>query len=286
MTTEKKKCTECKKQKTPSTGFYASNSPLFPDGRVSLCKACVLKNVDVTSVDSVKKMLRQIDKPFIEKEWQSCLNSGKEPFGWYLRKISGLMQHSKLGYEDGVSDSSPVIDTKLYKYNNDMLTEDDIYDKPTIDVLRKWGTTFSNKEYYELERLWEEMDRANEISTPQHKEQLKNYCKVATLIARALEENDVKTFQVLNKEFDTIQKNSGFRPIDKKSGSESAGIRSFSTIFEEVERDGFIVPDPLKFPQDIIDKTIIYMLNYQRKLFHMEQLIDVPEDAPYEGDEE
>lgn len=285
MMVEKKKCTDCQKSKPASTGFYASNSPLFPDGRVSLCKACVLKSVDVTSVDSVKKMLRQIDKPFIEKEWQSCLNSGKEPFGWYLRKISGLMQHSKLGYEEG-SDSSPAVDTKLYKYNNDMLTEDDIYDKPTIDVLRKWGTSFSNKEYYELERLWEEMDRANDISTPQHKEQLKNYCKVSVLISRALEENDIKTFEALNKQFTEIQKNSGFRPIDKKSGSESAGIRSFSTIFEEVERDGFIISDPLKFPQDIVDKTIIYMLNYQRKLLHMEQLIDVPEDAPYEGDEE
>jgi hypothetical protein len=284
MANEKKKCTECKKLKTISTGFYASNSPLFPDGRVSLCKACVLKNVDVASVDSVKKMLRQIDKPFIEKEWQSCLDSGKEPFGWYLRKISGLMQHSKLGYEDGISDEHSVVDTKLYKYNNDMLTEDDIYDKPTIDVLRKWGTSFSNKEYYELENLWDEMDRANDISTPQHKKQLKNYCKVAVLIDRALEENDTKTFQLLNKEFDTIQKNSGFRPIDKKSGSESAGIRSFSTIFEEVERDGFIISDPLKFPQDIVDKTIIYMLNYQRKLFNMEQLIEVPEDAPYDDE--
>lgn len=283
-TIKKKRCPECNKEKTLTKEFYASNSPLFPDGRVNICKACVLKNVDVSDIDSVKKMLRQIDKPFIAKEWQTCLDSGKEPFGWYLRKISGLPQHNKLEYEDG-SDGDKI-NNKVYKYNNDQLTEDDIYDKPTIDVLRKWGTNFSNKEYYELELMWDEMNTANAITTPQHKNQLKNYCKVAVLIARALEENDTKTFQLLNKEFDTIQKNSGFRPIDKKSGSESAGIRSFSSIFEEIERDGFIVPDPLSFEPDIIDRTILYMLNYQRKLLHMEQLVEVPDDAPYEGDDE
>jgi hypothetical protein len=268
--------------KATSSNFYASNSPMFADGRVTICKSCIKASVDVTDVDSVKRMLSRIDRPYIAKEWQSCLNSGREPFGWYLRKISGLTQHNKLGFNDS-RDTDEKIDSRQYKYDNDQLTEDDIFEKPTIDVLRKWGTNFSNKEYYELEKLWEEMDRANDISTPQHKQQLKNYCKLSVLIDRALEENDIKTFEALNKQFTEIQKNSGFRPIDRKSGSESAGIRSFSVIFEEVERDGFITPDPLQFPQDIVDKTIVYMLNYQRKLLHMESLIEPPDDAPYEG---
>lgn len=274
---------ECKKKKQVDVNFYSSNSPLFPDGRVSICKSCIQKDLDVTDLNSVKRVLRQLDKPFIPIEWQSCLNSGKEPFGWYLRKISGLHQYNSLTYEDSVEGK---VDNHKYKTDNDLITEEDIYDKPTIEVIRKWGTSYSPKEYYELENLWDEMVTSNDISTPQHKKQLKYYCQMSILLDRAIDSNDEGKIGKLNKEFLEIQKNSGFRPIDRVSGSDSSGIRNFGTIFEEVERDGFIEPPEMEFKQDIIDQTIVYLANYTRKLLNMEQLISVPDDAPKVGEDE
>lgn len=280
---EYKKCIECKRDRQLTAHFYSSNSPLFKeDGKVSICKACIQEQVDVTDLNSVKRVLRQLDKPFIAAEWQSSLNSGKEPFGWYLRVISSLNQYKDTTYEDSIEGT--VSDIR-YKEQNDLITEEDIYEKPTIEVLRKWGTNYSDKEYYELENTWNDMITSNDISTPQHKKQLKYYCQVAILLDRAIDSGDGEIIQKINKQFLDIQKNSGFRPIDKISASESAGVRSFSSIFEEVEKDGFIIPDVLNYEQDIIDKTIVYIANYTRKIMSMEQLIEAPDDVPQVGEE-
>jgi hypothetical protein len=106
------------------------------------------------------------------------------------------------------------------------------------------------------------------------------------LVDRALKDQDWKTFETLNKQLTSVLKDAGFRPIDRVSGSESSGIRSFSQIFEEVEKDGFIVPAPLDVHQDIVDRTIMYLVNYQRKLLNMGALDSPPDDTPdSEGDE-
>jgi hypothetical protein len=281
--TEYKFCIKCRKEKPKAVNFYTSDSPLFEDGRVPLCKKCIQDEINVADINTVKKMLRQIDKPFIAIEWQKCLESGKEPFGWYLRQISSLHQYKGMGYEDSIDGK---VDAYGYKLQNDLLTEDDIFEKPTIEIIRKWGTGYSNKEYYELESTWKEMSDANDISTPQHRKQLIYYCKIAILLDRAIDEGDPQKIERLNKQFLEIQKNSGFRPIDRKNGSESSGIRSFGVIFEEVERDGFIEPWDIEVTQDIVDKTILYMANYTRKLLNMDSLYEVPDDAPQvDGDE-
>lgn len=276
----------CRKNKPMIVNFYSSDSVLFNDGRVPLCKKCIQDQIDVTDINSVKKMLRQIDKPFIATEWQKCLSSGKEPFGWYLRQISSLHQYRGMGYADSIDGE---VNTSTYKANNDIaLSEDDIYEKPSIEIIRKWGTGYSTKEYYELESTWNEMDSANDISTPQHKTNLEIYCQLKVKVKRSLEKDDYKTFDMLNKQFAEVQKNSGFRPIDKKSGSESTGLRSFGVIFEEVERDGFIEPWDIEVTQDIVDRTILYMSNYTRKLLNMDTIYDLDgeDELPQVGEDE
>lgn len=272
-----KTCVKCKNQKQVNTHFYSSNSPMFPDGRVAICKQCVQKELNVSDVNTVKSILRQIDRPFIAEEWQKALDSGKEPFGWYLRVISGLKKYRDSTYEDSIEGE---VDNSKYKKENEIITDEELYGSPTIEVIRKWGTGFSNKEYYELETTWNDMIRANDINTPQHKTNLELYCSLKVKTKRALEDNELKTFETMNKQFLEVQKNSGFRPIDRKTSDESAGVRNFSTIFEEVERDGFIEPYKIEFYQDIVDKTIMYLANYTRKLLNMEQLIEAPPDAP------
>lgn len=272
-----KVCADCKVEKRTAANFYKTNSPMFPDGRVSICKSCIQKQIDVTDINSIKGMLRSIDKPFISEIWQNSLDSGREPFGEYLKMISGLHQYNSLTYDQSVEGE---VDDLGYKYTNDEITDEDLYGKPTIETLRKWGTGYSTKEYHELEKTWTDMMTTNDITTPQHIDSLFQYCKLKVLVNRALEENDMKTFETLNKAFAQVQKDSGFRPIDKVSGSESAGVRNFSTIFSEIEKEGFIPPLPLDFEQDVIDATIMHLQNYTRKILDMGKLTGPDGDTP------
>lgn len=284
---DRKTCIDCGATKVMSFNFYSSHSSMFPDGKAPICKTCIKDKLDVSDLSSVKKILRQIDKPFIFTEWQVALKTGKEPFGTYLRIISGLHQYKNLTYDGSIDGEVSVLEYKIH--NEIELNEEEIYGRAEPEVRRKWGLAFSNREYYELEKTWHDMIAANNISTPQHRSELEMYCKLKTLVSRALEANNIKEFEMLNKQFTEVKRTSGFRPIDKISSNESSGIRNFGSIFEEVERDGFIPPVSLTENEDIVDKTIVYILNYTRKLLSIGQVTDNDDDiseGDFDGDSE
>lgn len=277
-----KTCIKCMKNRVTKVHFYSSDSSMFSDGRVPICKTCIKSDIDENDINSVKKVLRQIDKPFIYSEWNTAKDSEKETFGSYLRIISSLPQYKGLTYEDSSDSYSASSNINYNDYeDNNQIVDEEIPLVISPEVRLKWGAEFSTFEYFKLEKFWDEMTTSNNIETPQHKRQLELYCKINIFIDRAFKDQDFKTFEMLNKQLTNIIKDAGFRPIDKVSGNESAGIRSFSQIFEEVEKEGFITPVPYNgADQDIVDRTIMYLLNYQRRLLNMETLIEPPDDTP------
>ena len=94
----------------------------------------------------------------------------------------------------------------------------------------------------------------------------------------------MNTFSKMHKEYQSSLQSSGLRPIDKVGGAEASGMRSFSQIFEEIEKDGFIVPAPIEEKQDIVDRTIQYIMNYTLKLLNQQALVEPPIDTPKVGD--
>jgi hypothetical protein len=73
--------------------------------------------------------------------------------------------------------------------------------------------------------------------------------------------------------------------MDKTDADKTGGIRSFSTIYAEVEKDGFIPPwefyRKIKgIKQDIVDKTIMHIENFTLKLNKIEQMTTPPIDTP------
>jgi hypothetical protein len=277
--------------------FYTSPSPLFHDGFIPFCKNCLKTMVDEENLPTVYRTLQAIDRPFLKDVWKKAKASKNKTFGDYMRMISSLHQYKELGYANSIF---PTEDEDFYDEYEDFLIEEsqaklEDYDGDTIEVeieknpkhlKAKWGN-YTNREIIEMEHTYQEMLLANDISTPQHRKQLQFYCKLSMLMDRALQEKDFSTFEKLSRQFDTLIKSSGFRPIDRKSSDEASGMRNFSTIFQEVERNGFVPPinTSLVENQDIVDRTIYYYLNYVRKLVGMESLSEVPSDTPkVEGD--
>jgi hypothetical protein len=205
---------------------------------------------------------------------------------------SSLHQYRELTWDDSIlyDKDTNIVDKEIAKAQaestleeiNEVETEHGII-TVTKELRVKWGN-YPNRDIIEMEKQFLEMERANDISTPQHKRQLFFYCKLTVLMDKALEEGDFAGYEKLSRQFDTLTKSSGFRPIDKKDTSQ--GIRTFSQIYEEVERDGFIEPYPIQEKQDIVDRTIQYILNYQLKLLNQEQFHKPPSDTPKLKDSE
>lgn len=180
-------------------------------------------------------------------------------------------------FEGSFEEYVPKTASELNKVNK---VKENVSFKITPEMVVKWGENFSDSQLYQLESFFVAMNEANDIKTPQHIESLKLLCKLNVLQNKALEEGQVNDFKNLNTQFNKLMETSGLRPIDKKAGGESAGIRTFGQIWEEIEKDGFIEPYPYQEKQDIIDKTIMYIGNYTRKLMNMQSMSSPPDDTP------
>jgi hypothetical protein len=85
--------------------------------------------------------------------------------------------------------------------------------------------------------------------------------------------------------FSKYMADSKFRAMDKTDADKSGGIRRFCDIFAEVEKDDFIPPWE-KYrkingaKQDIVDKTIMFILNFMLKFNKSDKLVMPPSDTP------
>lgn len=284
-----KTCTRCNRT-LKMFNFYTTDSELYHDGYVSLCKHCLKDMTDENQLETVYRTLQVIDKPFLKNVWKKAKESKNNTFGEYMRMISSLHQYRNLTFassifeneeervqeDEFVVEESEVTDEELEEIEADIGTI-----KVNKELKAKWGN-YTNSQIIQMERTYQDMILANDISTPQHRKQLQFYCKLSMLMDKALLENDIGTFEKLSRQFDVLIKSSGFRPIDRKSSDEATGMRNFSTIFQEVERSGFVPPMDVTLVenQDIVDRTIFYYANYVRKLIGMEALSETPSDTP------
>lgn len=282
---DKKVCITCERER-PMREFYVSNSRLFKDGRVNMCKSCVKNDLDELNLPSIKRILRELDRPYIESIWNQCLESEKDTLGWYLRQVSTLPQYKDLTYEDSVQETSQksfnAVKSESVEYpeleTKELVKETGF--EVSNDLRLKWGVGYNDFEYMKMEDYWKKMRASNDISTPQSLENLEILAKLKIEMNRLIADKDYQNFERVSRQYANIMKDSGIRPIDKASSAESQGIRTFGQIFEEVEKDGFILPPPITESQDIVDATILYLLRYNQKLFNQEQMVEAPADTP------
>lgn len=284
----------CKNPKV-LTSFYSTNSPMFPDGKVPLCKKCIQEQIEEDDINSVKRILRQIDKPYIHNLWNDCVEDERETFGWYMRMINSLPQYKKMTYEDSVSEDeyndsqarkSKGNSKSRSKVNNDVEDIEEIVDEDgeTIEISNniraKYGSGYTNREYLQMEKFYLDMDRSYDISTPNHKELLIEMAQLNIDKKRLRASGDYGDYKRVADAYKDLMKDAGFRPADRVAGNESSGIRSFSQVYDEIEKEGFIPPYPIQENPDIVDRTILYMENNFRSLMNVDRLTNVPEDAP------
>ena len=150
----------------------------------------------------------------------------------------------------------------------------------TPQMRNRWGDEYTDEEIQDLDKFYIDMHMTHSIVTPQHEKALIMICKLQHKMDKYLDSEDMASFSKLHGEYKKLLQSSGLRPIDKIGGDEATGMRSFSQIFEEVERDGYIKPAPIKENQDIVDKTIQYIMNYTLKLLNQQSLIEPPVDTP------
>jgi hypothetical protein len=290
--TYKKVCDNCKRE-IASTQFYNTNSVLSVDGKLNICKTCVKSMIDYNKIETVYKILQLLDIPFIYSYWRSALESNPDkPWNTYIRIANSKMNEFKKGtWKDSKFEPDSINPVKLnmeqqvtFKNNFDV----------TQEMVLKWGNKYEPEDYYILERFYNEMERTNNIETTQDMVYLKKLAVISLKMDKELEEGNYDEVKKLGDLFSKYMADSKFRAMDKTDADKTGGIRRFGDIYAEVEKDGFIPPWEYYqkingAKQDIVDKTIMYILNFMLKFNKMGKLTETPIDTPnielYEIDE-
>ncbi|WP_256715854.1 hypothetical protein [Paenibacillus odorifer] len=136
--TTKKVCLKCQKEKQISE-YYISYSELHADKKVPVCKICLAEMFDIEKPqDSLKEILRQIDKPFLFDLFETSLVENPENiFGKYMKNI-GMRQYKGLTWKDSENSSSnnAMISTSNINSISPITSQDE---QNKEDVLRMVG---------------------------------------------------------------------------------------------------------------------------------------------------
>lgn len=258
----KKLCNSCNKQ-FALTSFYNTNSQMFADKKVPICKPCLMTMVNPNDINSVKTVLRQIDKPFFKEVWETSM--GKEnPFGNYMRMVNSLHQYQGMTWDSGETESDIVSRRRGTKIISQEYEESDFI--VTKEMRKRWGSGYSADEYDKLETHYNDMKDAYEIETPSHEDYLKKICKMSVQLDRLMADNDTANFTKMSTAYDNLNKSAKFQAVQRTASDRTGGMNTFSEMFEYVEKRGFIPKFVSDEPMDIVDATERNMLDWTKKL--------------------
>lgn len=269
--------------------FYQSNSPMFPNGKVPICKKCLAEMVDYNDMNTIYTVLQTIDVPFYFNRWEEMkIKNPNNILGNYLRVAnSGLNEFNGARYKDSKFEKGDSSEEKqINTYSFDEAEQDLLRDfRPTKDMLIRWGTKYIPEQYIKLENFYREMKMKNTIETPQEEDYLKKLAVISMKMDEELEVGNYGQAKQLGDLFSKYMADSKFRAMDKTEADKTGGIRTFSAIYAEVESPDFIPPWEYyrkikNVSQDIIDKVIMYLANFTLRLNRVEKMTEPPIDTP------
>lgn len=260
----RKFCTKCEKDKRPSD-FYKSFSPLH-NGHVPVCKTCIKNQVNTDNIESVKDMLRMIDRPFIESVWETSLNEkgSKAVFGIYIKNIG--MNHYK--YMTWADTDKPQSSSEEVTPPKPVQTKKEEFEI-TDEMIRKWGYGYLPEEIKAFEHKYSMLKNNYQEKTAMHTEALLTYIRYRVKEEIATAKNDMKSAKEWGQLAQKAATDAKINPSQLSKSDLSDGLDTFGQLVRSVEQAVDIIPILPSFkerPQDKVDFTIWCYINYIRDL--------------------
>lgn len=129
----------------------------------------------------------------------------------------------------------------------------------------KWGSTYREDEWVQLERLYVDMMNSYDIQTAGHKDTLKMLCKTSLKANQLLDIGDVDGYQKMQSAYDKLMRSGNFTAVQNKTDNGDL-VDSISELVMICEEDGFIPRYYTDEPQDKVDRVLQDLQAYTRSL--------------------
>ena len=286
----KKICCVCNEPR-PFSQFYRSYNPLHSDGYVPMCKECIKtacynEITDDVDVERLKNVLRQIDRPFLVKYYQSAVNQyekvygGKivpkghrlEIVGLYFKNIQTLKQIRALNWDEGLTYKDNAEDLAEMERSEDnesicRLSEDGFV--VTEDIIQLFGEGYNEKEYKAMKNKYDFLKQNYPSITNLHVEALVNYVRLKVKAEMAIARGNISEAKSWDELATRAAEKAKINPSQLSQKDLQGGLNSFSEMFQAVEQAVDVIPILPQFkyrPNDAPDFIIWCFVNYIRRL--------------------
>ena len=290
----KQVCASCKKEKR-YVDFYASSSEIFSlTGRVPICKKCMLEKCmgddGEINLNDLHDVLRQIDKPFVLRVWQSALNeadkyklTGKNrserAFSYYFKNINSLKQYKHFTYKDSdevnkrmrVDEGS---DIKIKQIQNRQDAEEkhytDISDfEVTSEIKDLFGDGYTTVEYKNMFEKYEKLKLNYSLQTNLHQEALATYVRFKVKEEEATALGNVDEAKKWYDAAQNAAEKAKLTPKQLTKADLQSGVNSISELSKALEQAVDVIKILPQFKyraNDAPDFNIYCYVNYEREL--------------------
>ena len=167
------------------------------------------------------------------------------------------------GVENPYGDEEAFIDDSAIKDLAADLTEED-----KTYLLMKWGRYYHPWEWIQLEKKYNEMMQSFDIQDADTMNTLIHICKTDLKMNRAIDMEDIESYQKLSKVSNDLRKSAKFTAAQNKEQGNDF-IDSVGELVAYCEKNGGIIPKyEINTPQDIIDVVIQDLKNYTKDLIY------------------
>jgi hypothetical protein len=265
---DKKICLKCLKPKDPERDFYQSFSKWHTDGRVPFCKSCLKENLDENDINSVREVLRMIDRPYFHEMWEKAKESQVDTLGKYLKDLA-------LNFKEETYDDSDFIKNEVIMSSNSNLNTDE-------DLVKKWGKGFSESDYEYLENFYADYANSYATDTPVQVNLYKSIAKVHLQAEKELANGNIKAFKDLMELSSKLHNDGNIKPIQSTGANDDRGLSTYGLWIREIEKE-----EPCEYFEkrpvyEDFDKFKKYIDNWFvrpfKNIFNLSRDFDIKED--------
>ena len=280
---------------------------MHTDGYIPMCKECIQNKCfkDEIDVEGLKNILRQIDRPYIDKVLQSSIKQYNDTYegkrvakrnklkiiGYYFKNIQTLRQYTTMNWIDGVEWEEKeeeknqrkrhklvsMPETDIKKQTDDIDEDEDIIylldDSKdfvvTQDIVRLFGPGYKKKEYKAMWDKYQFLKTSYPDVTNLHVESLVTYIRFKVKEEMATAKGDISEAEKWNSAAVKASEKAKINPSQLSQSDLLGGLNSFSELLQAVEQAVDIIPILPQFkyrPNDAIDFNIWCLINYLRDL--------------------
>ena len=230
----------------------------------------------------------QLEKQELEKfqaQLKVKLSEGKISLAQYQTLMSTESQHDE--YENQNSHGNVITGQQYDTFSNvaNPFQQQNFLSQQEVDpgaqlskedklyLALKWGRLYRPAQWVALQQLYNQFMSSFDIQGAARIDTLKMICKTSLKMNQAIDQNDIDTYQKLSRVYDSMMKAAKFTQAQNKD-KQGFSIDSASALVDFVQAHAGQIPKyECKQPQDLVDKIILDLKEYNKNLIYQDKAL-------------